>query len=314
MFSSTDDTVAPVSTSTPWATSSSRTRMASSGSRGGSTWGVASTIVTAMPFETRFSAISRPMNPAPITTARRGCDVDVGGEPLCVLDRAKRPDPVVAGDRRPYGCRARAEHELVVADDGLLACERRPGRDGVPDTVDGDHLVVHPHVQPEAVEERLGRLQGQVLLVLYEAANEVRQAAVGERDVARALETMMLASASRRRRRVAVDIPPATPPTITTFLGEGLGSSVIATAITSHHLTAPGASFRSGGPQLSAGPAPTREPGPEAGRSRRGRASRAATATLDRRHMAEDLLDVGAAPLPGGTAASAARDGSAHTP
>ena len=44
----------------------------------------------------------------------------------------------------------------------------------------------------------------------------------------------MLASASRRRRRVAVDIPPATPPTITTRIGnpDSLGSAI---TVTIHH-------------------------------------------------------------------------------
>ena len=49
----------------------------------------------------------------------------------------------------------------------------------------------------------------------------------------------MLASASRRRRRVAVDIPPATPPMITTFRGKQLFSGASGSVMASRpHLRA----------------------------------------------------------------------------
>ena len=68
----TSATPTPVSIATPWATSSAATSTASSGSSGVSTWSAASTTVVSMPRWARFSAVSSPTNPAPITTAVRG--------------------------------------------------------------------------------------------------------------------------------------------------------------------------------------------------------------------------------------------------
>ena len=47
-------------------------------------------------------------------------------------------------------------------------------------TVDGDDLVMHPDIESEPIEELLRGLQRQVLLLFDEAADEVRQTAVGE--------------------------------------------------------------------------------------------------------------------------------------
>ncbi len=55
-------------------------------------------------------------------------------------------------------------------------------------TVDGDDLVMDPDIEPEPVEELFGGLERQVLLLFDEPADEVRQAAVGERDVTGAFE------------------------------------------------------------------------------------------------------------------------------
>ena len=145
------------------------------------------------------------MNPAPITTAVDGATSTSDSEPGGVLDRPQGANPVIAGDRRAHRCRAHAEHELVVADDGLCARDRRTGRDGVPGAVDRDDLVVDPDVEPEAVEELLRGLEGQVLLLFDQPADEVGQAAVGERDVTGSFEnrdarvSVEAAQASRRR-------------------------------------------------------------------------------------------------------------------
>ena len=118
----------------------------------------------------------------------RGRVADVRREPGRVLDGPERPDPVVAGDRGPHGCGAHAEHELVVGDERLGTGERRACGDGVGAAVDGDDFVVHPDIEPEAVEQLLRGLEGEVLLFLDQSTDEVGQAAVREGDVARPLE------------------------------------------------------------------------------------------------------------------------------
>jgi hypothetical protein len=58
----------------------------------------------------------------------------------------------------------------------------------MPDGVDVDHLRAHPDVEAEPLEQALRGLQQEVVLVLDHAANEVRKAAVGVRNVTRALQ------------------------------------------------------------------------------------------------------------------------------
>ncbi len=135
----------------------------------------------------------------------RGCDVDVRREAGCVFDRPQGANPVIAGNRRAHRCCAHAEHELVVADTGLRTRDRRTCRDGVPDAVDGDDLVVHSDVEPEAVEQLLRRLECEVVLLFDQPPDEIGQAAVGEGDVAGPFEngdagvSVEAAKASRRR-------------------------------------------------------------------------------------------------------------------
>ena len=104
-------------------------------------------------------------------------------EVLGVLDGAQHLDPVEAGDRRPHGHRAGAQHELVERQLVLAAVGRGAHRHAVPDGVDADDLGVDPDVEAEALEQLLGRLQEQVVLVLDDAADVVREAAVGVGDV-----------------------------------------------------------------------------------------------------------------------------------
>ena len=108
---------------------------------------MASTIVTSIPWPTRFSAISSPMNPAPITTALAARMLDVGGEAGGVFDRAQRADSVVAEDGRAHGSGTHAENELVVGDICFFPGERRLGRHCVRHPVDRDDLVVDPNVE-----------------------------------------------------------------------------------------------------------------------------------------------------------------------
>ncbi len=118
--------------------------------------------------------------PSPYHDGRCRCDVDVGGEPCCIFNGPKRASAVVSGNRRAHRGSAHAEHELVVGDGTFGARDRRPGGDGVSRTVDGDDLVMHPDIESEPIEELLRGLQRQVLLLFDEAADEVRQTAVGE--------------------------------------------------------------------------------------------------------------------------------------
>ena len=140
----------------------------------------------------------------------RGLHVDVDGDARGVLDGAQRAHAVVTRKRRPHGRRARAQHELVVFDDGLRAGARRTGGDGVRVTVDRDDFLVHAGVEPEPVEELLGRLEREVVLVLDQPADEVGEPAVREGHVARALEDRDLRVVveppqPRRRRHPARD-------------------------------------------------------------------------------------------------------------
>ena len=76
--------------------------------------------------------------------------------------------------------------------------------------VDGDDLGVDPDVEPEAVEEPLGGLQEQIILVFDHAAHEIGQSAVGVGHMARALDhrdggRLVEASQARGRRHPAGD-------------------------------------------------------------------------------------------------------------
>ena len=74
-----------------------------------------------------------------------------------------------------------------------------------PDAVDGDDLVVHSGVEPEAVEQLLRGLQREVILLFDQPPDEVGQAAVGEGDVTGPFEnddagvSVEAAEACRRR-------------------------------------------------------------------------------------------------------------------
>ncbi len=136
--------------------------------------------------------------------------VHVGGEAGGVLDGPQRADPVVPGDGRAHRRRTHREHELVVGHDALLPRVGGAHGDLVGLRVDGDHLGRHVDVEPEAVEQRLGGLEGEVLLLLDHAPDEVREAAVRERHVAGALEhgdrgAGVEAAQARGRRHAAGD-------------------------------------------------------------------------------------------------------------
>ncbi len=233
--------------------------------------------------------------PSPDHDGRRRCDVDVGGEPCRVLNGPKRAGPVVSGDGRAYRSGAHAEHELVVGDGLFLAGERRPRRDGVSRTVDGDDLVMDPDIEPEPVEELLGGLERQVLLLFDEPADEVRQAAVGERDVTGAFEhddvgASVKTAKTSGRRHSSRDAPD------------------------DHDTLRRLCRVRTSGHHHQFTSSPAGEPGLALGRSQFGCLLGPAVATLGRRHMTEHLLDMSTASLPGRPATVATRNGSAHTP
>ena len=123
-----------------------------------------------------------------MTTAPTRCVVGFPCQQLCILDRAEHADAVEAGQRRPDRRCARAQDECVV---GKLPGRSAAGgahRDVVPRRVYGDDLGADTHVQTEPVKESIGRLEQQIVLVLYHAADEVRQPAIGVGDMARALQ------------------------------------------------------------------------------------------------------------------------------
>ena len=112
-----------------------------------------------------------------------GRAADGAEEVLGVLDGAQHLHPVEAGDRRPHRHRAGAQHELVERQLVLAAVGGGAHGHAVPGRVDADDLGADADVEAEALEQLLGRLQEQVVLVLDDAADVVRQAAVGVGDV-----------------------------------------------------------------------------------------------------------------------------------
>src|SRR3974390_3045104 len=187
--SSTSATPTPVSTAVPSPPSPAAPSTASSGSSTVSTWGAASTTVVRMPRCDRFSAVSSPTNPAPITTAQWGVSrARRAGAPPRALHGPEHGHAVEAGERRPDRRRTRAEDEAVVAELDLLPAARWPQGDRPQHGVDGDDLGVHPDVEAKALVQALRRHQQQVLLVLNHAADVVGQATVGVGDVTRAFD------------------------------------------------------------------------------------------------------------------------------
>ena len=83
---------------------------------------------------------------------------------------------------------AGGQHELVVGLDVLAARRELAHGDGLRRAVDRQHLVPGAHVEGEGLPQALRGLQQQRLAILDVAADVVRQAAVGERDVVVALE------------------------------------------------------------------------------------------------------------------------------
>ena len=96
----------------------------------------------------------------------------------------------------------------------------RGGRTGV--APDGHGLVLHAHVDAEALPERLGRLHQQLGAVFDDATDVVRQAD-GRPQLAYEMyfpfsSRMMSAASSTLLSRAAAVAPPATPPIIRYFI------------------------------------------------------------------------------------------------
>ena len=56
------------------------------------------------------------------------------------------------------------------------------------DAVDSDDLLVDSHIETETVKQLLGSLECEILLLFDQPPDEIRQAAVRERNVARPFE------------------------------------------------------------------------------------------------------------------------------
>ena len=152
------------------------------------------------------------MNPAPITTAEDGraetapkrCSAS-----STVRRTLTRSKPGIGGRT---GTAPGLQHERVEREVVLAAVGGRPDGHRVPRRVDVDDLGVDADVEAEALEELLGCLEEQVVLVLDDAADVVRQAAVGVGDVTRPLDhhdlgLLVEATQAGGRRHAAGDTP-----------------------------------------------------------------------------------------------------------
>ena len=114
---------------------------------------------------------------------------EVSLDAVGVVHIAQGEDALLADalEGRTHGRGAGREEQLVV---GLLvggAVGTAHGY-GLAGGVDGHGLVLHAHVDAEALPERLGRLHQQLGTIFDDAADVVRQAAVGVRDVGSLLQ------------------------------------------------------------------------------------------------------------------------------
>jgi hypothetical protein len=126
----------------------------------------------------------QPDEPGADDNRRCWSDFDIRSQPGCIFNGPKCADPGVAGDGWPHRSGAHTEHQLVVGNDPLVAGGRRTSRDAMCFPVDGYHFVVDPDIESESVKKLFGSLQGEILFLFDQTADEVRQAAVGERHVA----------------------------------------------------------------------------------------------------------------------------------
>ena len=191
-------------------------------SNGGSTWSCNSTTVVAMPRRTKFSTNSRPMKPAPNDDGLLHALVHSLLDAVHVLQIPQREDAgqVDAGNRRAQRCRSRCEDQLVV---GLLVF---PSRSEVADTnllgraVDGLDRRPGSHVELEAGPQPLRRGDEQLFPLGDLAANVVGSPQLANDTSGPRSNRTISASSDRRRARAAAEAPPATPPTMSSFMIE----------------------------------------------------------------------------------------------
>ena len=187
----TSATPTPVTTRTSLRSNSAATSTAISGSSGVRTWSANSTTVVAIPRWARFSAVSSPTKPAPMTTALRGRVLaSPSSSSASSTVRSTRTLSKPGSGGRTGAAPGLSTERVVGQLRRRLGRRRRSGTDGdgVALRVDAHHLGAHPHVEPETLEETLGRLEQQIVLVLDHAADEVGQPAVGIGHVPRAFD------------------------------------------------------------------------------------------------------------------------------
>ena len=174
-----------------------------------STWSTAST-TSRQSTGGQGSRPSRARRTRPDDHGRLGPSGYVGCKLFGILDGPKHSHPVKAR----YGGRTGTAP-------GLNTSLSYPTRSDRPSTVervvtlwlcgiDVDDLGVDPDIEPESIEETLGRLQEQVVLVLDHPAHEIRESAIGIGDMARSLDDRDLgllveASEASGRRHSAGD-------------------------------------------------------------------------------------------------------------
>ena len=203
-----DATPSPSTTCTPCISRASLTRLAYSTSRGMSTWSASSMTVTSKPRWARFSAISRPMNPPPTTTAWRAGRTVWKPEyrsmparklvPRSIHSRMARASGTVRTEKTPGrsipgiggwteaapGARTRVSYDSVLS--APVATSRSCTVLAV--SVDADGLGRGSAVDGEVATEDLLVGDQQVGLVLDHPSDVVRQTAVRERHVWPALD------------------------------------------------------------------------------------------------------------------------------
>jgi len=173
-------------------------------------------------------------------------------ERVGVLDVAQRQGALDAGDRWPDGPRTGGEEHVVVGQLGHGARGELAHDDDPAFAVDPDGLGPDAHVEAEASPERGGGLEQQGCAVFDDAADVVRQSAVGEGHVAAALD----------HRDVGVLVEPAQARGGAHAAGDAADDDVV------HAATIPLGVYDDpiGGPALWTNRAPRRDHGGHGGR------------------------------------------------
>ena len=215
-FEVTSATATPVSTATPWASSSAATAIASSGSRAVRICPAASTTVTVMPVPARFSAVSRPTNPPPMTTAVAGLPVTSAARRSAsstVRSTRSRPDPGIGGrtGSAPGLSTSLSYRRAVIEPSTVERTATRWRAGSIPTTSAFTRTSSRKRSNRRPAVWRRRSSSSSMTPPTKYGRPQFAYETWPERST-----TVIEARSSRRRNRVAADMPPATPPTMTT--------------------------------------------------------------------------------------------------